>query len=311
MLDILYNIDSAYLVCAVALIYLGVSRLIMNAFIDKNKVKEIQDESKRLQKELKAATDSKDQKKIEEVSKDYEKFMPKMLEMSTMQLKPLFILFPVLFLISGTYFIWGDAPLMQWPEEGFDANTLDLQRLSHLAELNSSGLRLSDYNSTTLNFSNSDGQNASFHLVHHEYTMLVFENPRAWTGYYILNGETLFSIHARPDTKNGGNLTVFYPTTAIKNPLAVKNMFRGFTIELPFDILIWGRVFDSMGWFWISFFAMSIGLYLITAVYNKFKGKFSFLSPAVLTANKEKKDCVSDKPELNTGLVEDKNKIDK
>jgi len=319
MFNFLNAIDPVYLVCVMSLAYLGISRLIMSKFTDKAKVKAIQEESKNLQKELKAATDSKNDKKIEEVSKKYEAFMPRMLEMSTMQLKPLFLIFPVLFLITGMYFLWSDSPIAHWTTN----NQLIIENsesLGALVEINKTGLRVSNYNSTAINFTNDANEKASIQLLHHEYTLFIFENKDAWVGQYTFNGNALFAVHAREEKIQGAdlagatsNLTVFYPTTAVKNPIAIKNIFRGFSITLPIDILIWGRVFDSVGWFWISFFVLSIGVYLITTVYNRIKSKLPFLTHVKAQAEGEKKvaDNVSDKPDLNTGLVEDKKNIKK
>lgn len=91
--------DAVYVVFAIGATYSLCSQFIMNKLVDRKKMKEIQEESKRLQKEMSAATKANDEKRLADVSTEYEKFMPKMMEMSFMQLKPLIIIIPALMVL--------------------------------------------------------------------------------------------------------------------------------------------------------------------------------------------------------------------
>lgn len=97
MLD--YQI-SMYGIIAVGLGYTLLSTFIMQKLGNPKKVKEIQEESKTLSKEMQEAVKAKDEKRIEEINKRYEAYLPKMSELMILQMKPLIIIFPLLFLLT-------------------------------------------------------------------------------------------------------------------------------------------------------------------------------------------------------------------
>jgi uncharacterized membrane protein (DUF106 family) len=92
--------DTIYVIFAIALVYFGAYQFMLSKLVDKKRIKHIQDESKRLQKELSVATKQKDEKRLLEINKEYEAFLPKMMEMSFMQLKPLIIIIPALAILT-------------------------------------------------------------------------------------------------------------------------------------------------------------------------------------------------------------------
>jgi len=88
-----------------AIIVIGVGYSLLSTFImqklgDPKRVKAIQDESAQLSKEMSAAVKAKDERKIEDVNKRYEAYFPKMSELMILQMKPLIIIFPLLFLLA-------------------------------------------------------------------------------------------------------------------------------------------------------------------------------------------------------------------
>jgi len=92
--------DGVYVIFAIAALYYIGSQFVLNKLVDKEKIKKIQAESKRLQKEMSEATKANDEKRLSEISAEYEKFMHKMMEMSFMQLKPLIIIIPALMILT-------------------------------------------------------------------------------------------------------------------------------------------------------------------------------------------------------------------
>ncbi|PIT84405.1 hypothetical protein COU37_03345 [Candidatus Micrarchaeota archaeon CG10_big_fil_rev_8_21_14_0_10_45_29] len=99
-LAFLTQIEPIYIIAAVGVVYSVSVNFIMNKIVDRKKMKEIQEESKRLQKELSDASKSGDAKRIEEINKKYEAFMPKMMEMSFSQMKPLILIIPALAVLT-------------------------------------------------------------------------------------------------------------------------------------------------------------------------------------------------------------------
>ncbi|MFA5108442.1 MAG: EMC3/TMCO1 family protein [Candidatus Micrarchaeia archaeon] len=95
-----FSIEPVYAVFAIGVAYYVASNFIMGKIVDRKKMNDIQEESKRLQKELNEASKKNDTKRLEEINKEYEKFMPKMLSMSFMQLKPLIIIIPALAILT-------------------------------------------------------------------------------------------------------------------------------------------------------------------------------------------------------------------
>ncbi|MFH1306446.1 MAG: EMC3/TMCO1 family protein [Candidatus Micrarchaeota archaeon] len=94
-----FGIDTVYIVAAIGVVYSLASRFLMNKLVDRNKAKEMQKEMKALQKELSEASKSGNSKRVEEVNRKYEKFMPKMLTTQFSQMKPLIIIIPALAII--------------------------------------------------------------------------------------------------------------------------------------------------------------------------------------------------------------------
>ncbi|MFH0927549.1 MAG: EMC3/TMCO1 family protein [Candidatus Micrarchaeota archaeon] len=96
----LEQFDPVYVIFAIGLAYSASYQLISSKLVDRKKIKAITDESKRLQKEFGEASKKNDQKKLDEINKEYEKFMPKMMEMSLMQLKPYIFIIPALAILT-------------------------------------------------------------------------------------------------------------------------------------------------------------------------------------------------------------------
>ena len=98
-----------------AILVIGVGYSLLSTFIiqklgNPKKVKAIQEESTQLSKEMSAAVKAKDERRIEEINKRYEAYFPKMSELMILQMKPLIIIFPLLFLL---------APLIRSTFSGF------------------------------------------------------------------------------------------------------------------------------------------------------------------------------------------------
>lgn len=104
-------IDPLYAIAIIAIAYTLASRYVIDKIVDRKKVKAIQDESKQLQKELAEASKSGNSARLEEVNKKYEQFMPKMLELSFSQLKPMIIIIPALAILM---------PIIRSTFEGFE-----------------------------------------------------------------------------------------------------------------------------------------------------------------------------------------------
>lgn len=94
------NQTAMYAIAAIAIAYTVISTWIMQKIGNPNRVKEIQKESQRLSKAMGEAVKSKDDKRIDAINKEYEKFMPQMGEMMMLQFKPLIIILPIIFIIT-------------------------------------------------------------------------------------------------------------------------------------------------------------------------------------------------------------------
>ncbi len=97
------NMDNQTAMYAIALIgsaYALVSTVIYQKIGSPKRIKEIQAESSRLSKEMNQAIKSKDDKRIDSINKEYEKFMPQMGEMMMLQFKPLIIVIPLIFILT-------------------------------------------------------------------------------------------------------------------------------------------------------------------------------------------------------------------
>lgn len=91
---------SLYGIIAIGIGYTLLSTFIMQKLGDPKKVKAIQEESKTLSKEMGEAVKAKNEKRIEEINKRYEAYLPKMSELMILQMRPLIVIFPLLFLIT-------------------------------------------------------------------------------------------------------------------------------------------------------------------------------------------------------------------
>ena len=96
----MFGIEPVYEIALIGALYSLASTFVMNKLVDRKKVQEMQEETKQLQKELSEASKSGDVKKIEEVNRRYEQFMPKMLKTQLEQMKPLIVLLPALAILT-------------------------------------------------------------------------------------------------------------------------------------------------------------------------------------------------------------------
>ncbi len=94
------NQTAMYAIAAIGVAYALVSTFIYQKIGNPKRIKEIQAESSRLSKEMNAAIKSKDDKKIDSINKEYEKFFPQMGEMMMLQFKPLIIVLPLIFILT-------------------------------------------------------------------------------------------------------------------------------------------------------------------------------------------------------------------
>jgi uncharacterized membrane protein (DUF106 family) len=100
-MDIANMIDPIYAIAAISGVYVLISRELMNRFGERDKLKAIQKEQGALNKEFQEAMKSKDDKKIEEINKKYEKFTPKIKEMIILMYKPFIILIPLVIIFPA------------------------------------------------------------------------------------------------------------------------------------------------------------------------------------------------------------------
>lgn len=95
-----------YVLAAIGVGYTLLSTWLVQLLGNPKRIKEIQAESTRLQKELDMAIKAKDDKRIETVNKEYETFMPKMMEMFVLQMKPMIVIIPLLFVLTPALREW-------------------------------------------------------------------------------------------------------------------------------------------------------------------------------------------------------------
>ncbi len=91
---------ATYAIAALAVGYTLLSQFIIMKIGNPKRIKEIQAESTRLSKEMQEAGKSKDEKRLEALNKEYETFMPKLTEMMIIQMKPMIVILPLLFVLT-------------------------------------------------------------------------------------------------------------------------------------------------------------------------------------------------------------------
>ncbi|MEM3361871.1 MAG: EMC3/TMCO1 family protein [Candidatus Anstonellaceae archaeon] len=101
MVDIFNFFDPAITIFLIAFFYYLLYSLVVKFLVDKEKIKQINQKSKDLQLQISQASKEKDEKKLEELSKEYEKLIPELFSISFMQLKPLIPLIPILIFLSS------------------------------------------------------------------------------------------------------------------------------------------------------------------------------------------------------------------
>ena len=89
----------AYLVVGIAVGYLIIYEIVSRLLVNKEKLKNINQKSKKLQEELSKATKEKNQQRLEEISKEYERMIPEIISATLMQLAPLIVVLPLLSII--------------------------------------------------------------------------------------------------------------------------------------------------------------------------------------------------------------------
>jgi len=88
-----------YIILTIAIGYIALYEIASKLLVNKEKIKEINQRSKQLQQELSKATKEKNEKRLEEISKEYGKLMPQVMHATLMQLAPLIIVLPILSII--------------------------------------------------------------------------------------------------------------------------------------------------------------------------------------------------------------------
>ncbi|VVB57056.1 Uncharacterised protein [uncultured archaeon] len=94
------NYTAMWAIGALAVGYALLSQFIIAKIGNPKRIKEIQAESTRLSKEMQEAAKSKDERRIEALNKEYEQFMPKITEMMVIQMKPMIVILPLLFILT-------------------------------------------------------------------------------------------------------------------------------------------------------------------------------------------------------------------
>ena len=94
------NQTAIYAIAAIATAYALVSTFIYQKIGNPKRVREIQAESNRLSKAMGEAVKSKNDKRIDAINKEYEKFFPQMGEMMMHQFKPLIVVIPLIFILT-------------------------------------------------------------------------------------------------------------------------------------------------------------------------------------------------------------------
>ena len=94
------NQTAMYAIAGVSLAYAILSFTIYQKIGNPKRIKEIQTESSRLSKAMSDAMKSKDDKRIDTVNKEYEKFFPQMGEMMMHQFKPMLLILPIYIILT-------------------------------------------------------------------------------------------------------------------------------------------------------------------------------------------------------------------
>ena len=94
------NYTATWAIVALAIGYALLSQFIIAKLGNPKRIKEIQAESTRLSKEMGEATKSKDQVRMDALNKEYSDFMPKLTEMMVIQMKPMIVILPLLFILT-------------------------------------------------------------------------------------------------------------------------------------------------------------------------------------------------------------------
>ncbi|MCL6088868.1 MAG: EMC3/TMCO1 family protein [Candidatus Marsarchaeota archaeon] len=91
---------AVWIIFAVGVAYALLSQFIIQKVGNPKRLKEIQAESARLNKQMQEAVKSKDEGRIQRADKEYKDFMPKISEMMFIQMKPMIVVLPILLLLG-------------------------------------------------------------------------------------------------------------------------------------------------------------------------------------------------------------------
>ncbi|MFN3910108.1 MAG: EMC3/TMCO1 family protein [Candidatus Anstonellaceae archaeon] len=95
------SFEPAFIILIIAFFYFFFYEILVRLLVDKEKIKAINQRSKELQQQISQATKEKNQQKLEELSKEYDKFLPELFSLSLIQLKPLIFVIPLIIILSG------------------------------------------------------------------------------------------------------------------------------------------------------------------------------------------------------------------
>ncbi len=256
-----------YVLTGLALIYAVTIRFAQRKLMDQNLMKEVQEQSKKLNEAYKEAAKNNDKRRMDEVMKMNEQLMPKMNQMMIGQMKMMAVVLIIFFA-----FTWVAGQLDPYPKDDFSINltkTGDEYVGSFALENATSGfwyVTVKAYN----------GENE----VAQNQTIFFIGEKTEQIEWIQTTGSHMDVFTSKETYSDGEQVTVSAkaPENANRAVATFSNGTR-FYVDLPVTIPLINlrRIYDSQSWFIFS--AVILGLFVNPAI--------SFVEKNMLKKNKE------------------------
>lgn len=263
------------------IILIAIAYTLVSTWISKNigkpkRIKEIQENFNRINKDLAKASKEKDQKALDDIIKRQEAAMPTMFEMMGLMYIPLIAIIPLLVFVANPQLNFNEVYLMTWPQD--DGSAMQFNQTHIISTMGLPAGTEMSYSNGSVFFTSGGAQIAQLQkLSGIETAVFLHDGP---------------AIHVQLRNESGKE-NAYFPTTRIYNPFAVSNVFKGFEIKLPIKLpvfivnlfniplmfedfnkyLNWRDTFGPYGFFWVCVIFAGLGISIINSIRDKYFGK--------------------------------------
>ncbi|MBU0586022.1 TMCO1/EMC3 family protein [Candidatus Micrarchaeota archaeon] len=251
-----------YIVTGLALVYALSIRIVQNFLMDKKLVKEVQEDSKRINEFYKEAMKSNDKARIDEAAKMNETLMPKMQKMLFGQMKMMFA--TILVFLAFSWIIGHIDPTVN--DDIMMNMTAGASNQHSSFILNNASTGFWYVTVKAYNGDNEIAFNQTVFYVNQKTDQIIWEQTRG-QGMTVSTSKEVYS--------NGDSVEIFASDVPeATRYVAIADHGNRFYMDLPFTIPILNlkRIYDAQSWFIFS--AVILGLILtpiVSFIMNKFQ----------------------------------------